>query len=202
MANLTIYDVKEQRIKNDDVRQQMKSNSVHQAMELRRARWIEKLGRKKAPTRLSHSEFESNNNISLLPKKQATTMAMHYNPTKPFNINDVEIREDANGRTFLAFPDGTRFGGVANAPSEPNKPNTRARPPQKEHRRKERPEVKRKTLRTHNRRGTGHTNIVIANRRSNYFLTYLLPLPLLFAVDCTFCPYVHYKVIVHMTLFV
>jgi hypothetical protein len=21
-------------------------------------------------------------------------MAMHYNPTKPFNINDVEIRED------------------------------------------------------------------------------------------------------------
>jgi hypothetical protein len=51
------------------------------------------------------------------------------NPTKPFNINDVEIREDANGRTFLAFPEGTRFGGVANAPAEPNKPDTR--PPKK-----------------------------------------------------------------------
>jgi hypothetical protein len=55
-------------------------------------------------------------------------MAMNNNPSKPlYTINDVEIHEDANGRTYLAFPDGTRFGGITGAPTEPPKPDERAR---------------------------------------------------------------------------
>ena len=43
MLNITIYDVMEQHITNDEVRRRMGSYSMEQIMELRRARWLEKL---------------------------------------------------------------------------------------------------------------------------------------------------------------
>jgi hypothetical protein len=49
-------------------------------------------------------------------------MALNYNPTAPFDFGNIEIREDENGRTFLAFPDGTRFKGIAHKPAKPSQP--------------------------------------------------------------------------------
>jgi hypothetical protein len=43
MLNITIYQVMEQHISNDEVRTRMKSYSMKQTMELRRARWLEKI---------------------------------------------------------------------------------------------------------------------------------------------------------------
>jgi hypothetical protein len=44
MRNISMLEVKEQRIKNDDIRQQMENcYSIAQIMELRRARWLEKI---------------------------------------------------------------------------------------------------------------------------------------------------------------
>jgi hypothetical protein len=43
MLNITIYDVMEQHISNDDVRERRRSYSMTQTMELRRARWLEKI---------------------------------------------------------------------------------------------------------------------------------------------------------------
>jgi hypothetical protein len=43
MLNITIYDVMEQHITKEDVRTRMKSYSMKQTMELRPARWLEKI---------------------------------------------------------------------------------------------------------------------------------------------------------------
>jgi len=43
MLNITIYDVKEQHISNREVRKRMGSYKMEQTMELRRARWLEKI---------------------------------------------------------------------------------------------------------------------------------------------------------------
>jgi hypothetical protein len=43
MLNITIYDVMEQHISNEEVRKRMNSYSMEQTMELRRARWLEKI---------------------------------------------------------------------------------------------------------------------------------------------------------------
>jgi hypothetical protein len=43
MLNITIHNVMEQHISNDKVRERMKSYSMRQTMELRRARWLEKI---------------------------------------------------------------------------------------------------------------------------------------------------------------
>ncbi len=43
MLNITIYDVMEQHISNDTVRERMKSYLMEQTMELRQARWLEKI---------------------------------------------------------------------------------------------------------------------------------------------------------------
>ena len=43
MANITIYDVKDFYISNRQVREELTCYTIHQSMELRRARWLEKL---------------------------------------------------------------------------------------------------------------------------------------------------------------
>ena len=45
MLNLTMHNVKEQRIRNSSIRQQLQCYSLHQTMELRRSRWLEKLAK-------------------------------------------------------------------------------------------------------------------------------------------------------------
>ncbi len=43
MLNITIYDVMQQHISNKEVRKRMDSYKMEQTMELRRARWLEKI---------------------------------------------------------------------------------------------------------------------------------------------------------------
>jgi hypothetical protein len=43
MLNITIYDVMERHISNSSVREKMQSYSMKQIMELRRARWLDRI---------------------------------------------------------------------------------------------------------------------------------------------------------------
>ena len=43
MVNITIYDVKDNHISNEQVREELTCYRIHQSLELRRARWLEKL---------------------------------------------------------------------------------------------------------------------------------------------------------------
>ena len=45
MVNITIYDVKDNHISNEQVREELTCYKIHQSLELRRARWLEKLAR-------------------------------------------------------------------------------------------------------------------------------------------------------------
>ena len=43
MVGITIYDVKDNHISNEQVREELTCYKIHQSLELRRARWLEKL---------------------------------------------------------------------------------------------------------------------------------------------------------------
>ena len=45
MVGITIYDVKDNHISNEQVREELTCYKIHQSLELRRARWLEKLAR-------------------------------------------------------------------------------------------------------------------------------------------------------------
>jgi hypothetical protein len=48
MLNITIYDVMEQHISNKEVRKRLDSYKIEQTMQLRRARWLEKISHMRA----------------------------------------------------------------------------------------------------------------------------------------------------------
>ena len=43
MVDITIYDVKDNHISNEQVREELTCYKIHQSLELQRARWLEKL---------------------------------------------------------------------------------------------------------------------------------------------------------------
>ncbi len=101
MLNITIYDVMEQHISNDDVRERTRSYSMKQTMELRRARWLEKIshmGSNKGPKKFL-SAWPTNERPHRRPQQMirhrlASTLTDHLDLPSPEINGWIKLASD------------------------------------------------------------------------------------------------------------
>eukprot|EP00980_Cylindrotheca_fusiformis_P019059 scaffold6433_cov125-Cylindrotheca_fusiformis.AAC.1 len=79
MANITMFDVKEKRIHNEKIREMMGNcYTIHQTMEIRRLRWLEKLSAMpvtRNPRKIFISWITSTTNRKTVPNNQQSICA-------------------------------------------------------------------------------------------------------------------------------
>jgi exonuclease III len=101
MLNITIYQVMEQHISNKEVRERMKSYTMKQTMELRRARWLEKIshmGPDRGPRKIlvawTTNERPSGRPQQTIRHGLASTLTDHLNLPSP-KMNDwIKLASD------------------------------------------------------------------------------------------------------------